>query len=99
MALVTGPFDGGAPMQSRFQPGVEAFPKRAFELERDDARAPAGQSLAYLRRRRRLWLELWVRQAGAPASPREAWLRRLHAAVLHAHVLEREMLDRLEADL
>ena len=99
MALLTGPFDGGAPMQARFQPGAEAFPKRAFELHRDEPRVPEGQSVAYLRLACRLWMGLWTRQAGAPSSPREAWLRRVHAAVLQAHLLERELLDQLEPEL
>ncbi len=98
LAVLTGPFDGGAPLQARFQPGAEAFPKQAFELDRDGPRAPEGRSVAYLRLVRRLWLDLWARQKGAPMSPREAWLRRLHVAVLQAHLLERELLDRLESD-
>ena len=96
--VLIGPFDGGAPAEARLQPGAEAFPKRAFELGRDEPRAPEGQSLAYLRLLRRLWLRAWAREADAPVSPREAWLRRLHAAVLRAHELERELLDRLEAN-
>ncbi len=94
---LTGPLDGGAPSTARFQPGAEAFPKRAFELSRDEARAPEGRSTAYLRLVRRLWLDLWAREAGEPRSPREAWLQRLHAAVLRAHELEGELLDRLES--
>ena len=93
--VVFGPFDGGAPSQARLQPGAEAFPKRAFELSRDRPRAPEGQSLAYLRLLRLLWLQVWAQETDAPVSPREAWLRRVHAAVLRAHELERELLDRL----
>ena len=99
VSILIGPFDGGAPAEARLQPGAEAFPKRAFELGRDEPRAPEGQSLAYLRLLRRLWLEAWTREANSAVSPREAWLRRVHAAVLRAHELERELLDRLEARL
>ena len=97
LASLTGPFDGGAPLEARFQPGAEAFAKAVFELDRDEPRAPEGQSLAYLSLVRRFWLARWVRTAGAPLSPREAWMKRLHAAVLQAHVLERELLDELES--
>ena len=57
---------------------------------------PDGPSLAYLSPARRLWLGLWARHAGRPRSPREAWMQHLHAAVLQAHVMERELLDELE---
>ena len=98
-ALLVGPLDGGAPAYAQPQPGREAFPKRDFELGRDEPRAPDGQSLAYLRLLHRLWLDAWRREADEPVSPRQAWLRRLHAAVVRAHELERELLDRLEAHL
>ena len=99
MARLAGPFEGGAPLHARYQPGAEVFPKMVFELDRAGPRAPEGQSLDYLRLLRRLWLVVAARQAGAPVSPRDAWLERLHAAVLKAQVLERELLGQLENDL
>ena len=79
------------------EPGGEAFPKRVFELLRDDPRTPDGLSAAYLRLSGRLWRERWARTTETPLSASEAWLQTIHAEVLRAHELERELLSELEA--
>ena len=74
------------------EPGLLVFPKRLFRTAPGSPPNPDGRSLAYLR----LAEQMWSRDDASPEDEDEA-LRIVHEVVREAHVVERALLDRLEA--